>query len=231
MVKKKNSIVWLEFELLSQFEEVTHGVFWNFPLGERDDPSHPQKALELLGLKKGVKLRQCHKDDLLKVTHAKELDHYENYDGALTQEKGIGLVIRHADCQAAIFFDPVQKALANVHCGWRGSRQNIYKKTIKKMEQLYKSSPKDIIVCIGPSLGPHHAEFKHYRDELPLPFWDYQVRPTYFNFWEISKMQLLSEGVLEKNIEVAKICTYDEGFSYRKNKLTPHHGTIAALSN
>jgi len=229
--KKKNTFVWFEFELLSQCADIVHAVFWNFPLGERDDPSHPQKALNVLGIPKGVRLKQCHKDALLEVKSADRIDRYDDYDGMMTQKEGIGLLIRHADCQGVIFYDPVQKAIANVHCGWRGSVLNIYKKTVEKMGRLYGSLPKDLIVCIGPSLGPHNAEFKHYKKELPESFWKYQVRPTYFNFWEISKAQLLEAGVLERHIEIAKICTYDEGFSYRKNPLAPHHGTIVALSN
>ena len=229
--KKKNTFIWFEFEILSQFTEIVHAVFWNFPLGERDDVSHPKKALDVLGIEKGVKLKQCHRDDLLEVKGADQIDHYDDYDGIVTQRVGIGLLIRHADCQGTIFYDPVQKAIGNVHCGWRGSTLNIYKKTVEKMERLYGSRPKDLIVCIGPSLGPHNAEFKHYKEELPKSFWKYQVCPLYFDFWEISRAQLLDAGVLKEHIEIAKICTYDEGFSYRKNKLTPHHGTIVALSN
>ena len=55
-------------------------------------------------------------------------------------QKDCGLVIQHADCQAAIFFDPVRKAIANVHCGWRGSVCNIYAKTVEKI-----TLPRDII--------------------------------------------------------------------------------------
>ena len=229
--KKKNTIVWLEFELLKKFPEVIQGVFWDLPLGERDDPTHPQKALEVLGLSKGVKLKQCHKDNILKVKTVAAVDHYDDYDGMVTQEKEVGLIIRHADCQGTIFYDPVQKVLGNVHCGWRGSVRNIYQKMVRMMETTYGSSPKDIVVCIGPSLGPHNAEFKHYENELPPSFWPHQTHPTYFDFWEISKRQLLECGIREEHLEIARICTFDEGYSYRRNKRTPHHGTIVALSN
>lgn len=228
--KKKNSIEWLEFEILQSFPQVIHSVFWNFPLGERDDSSHPEKAFNLLGLKKGVKLKQCHKNSILHVDKDSN-DLYEDFDGMMTNDPAIGLLIRHADCQATLFYDPVHQALANVHCGWRGSVLNIYQTTIQKMGKAFGTRPEDLIVCIGPSLGPSNAEFKHYQSELPTAFWKHQVRPTYFNFWEISKEQLLKSGVLKEHIEIAEICTYEEGFSYRKNKETPHHGTIAALCN
>ena len=229
--KKKNTFVYLEFEILAELKEITHAVFLDFPLGERDDPSHPQKALNFLGLSHGVKLKQCHKKDVLVVEGAEGIDHYNDYDAMVTNVKGVGLLVRHADCQGTILYDPVQKAIGNVHCGWRGSAQNIYKKTVEEMGRLYGSQPQDLIACIGPSLGPQNAEFKHYEKELPRSFWEHQIRPTYFDFWEISRRQLLDAGLLNKQIEIAKMCTYEEGFSYRKNPLTPHHGTIIALSN
>ena len=182
----------------------------------------------------GVMLKQVHKDALLEVKKSpKKLMQYEGFDGMLTEEKEVGLLIRHADCQAAIFYDPVQKALANVHCGWRGSIQNIYQKTIQKMEQLYGTRPSDLHVCIGPSLGPQSAEFKYYREELPRHFWQFQVRPTYFDFWAISEKQLLDAGVPKAQIEIARICTLRntaDCFSYRRHKNTPHHGTLVSIA-
>ncbi len=232
--KKKNGIVWLEFELLQLFPEIKHGVFLNLELGERDGPENPKRALELLGIKQGVKLKQCHKADIIQVKKTDQtLTHFDDIDGVVTNQKEMGLLIRHADCQAAIFFDPVNQILGNVHCGWRGSVKNIYQKTIDTMKTLYGTAPEDLIVCIGPSLGPENAEFKYFKEGFPKHFWDYQVRPTYFDFWEISRMQLTEAGVPEEQVEIAEICTYEnkkECFSYRRNKETPHHGTLVALS-
>ena len=288
--KKKNGMVWLEFDLLQLFPEVKHGIFLNPPLGDLDDATNPFRALDALDIKKGVKLRQCHKADLIEVKNTTPecypcrfegifdfssdlrgqndhilgssrghfvplrmeekknssefawvtlrgatplLTHFENYDGMVTQEKEVALLVRHADCQGTLFYDPIRHALAAVHCGWRGSVQNIYQKTIEKMKGLYGTDPADLIVCIGPSLGPEHAEFKNYKEELPKHFWDFQVRPTYFDFWEISRWQLEEEGIPEEQIEIAEICTYandKDFFSYRRNQSTPHHGTLAALT-
>lgn len=233
--KKKNGIIWLEFKLLQLFPEVKHGVFLNLELGEKDSPENPRRALDLLGIKKGAKLKQCHKADIKEVAlDNQSLVHFDDYDGMVTAEKGVGLLIRHADCQATIFYDPVHQVLGNVHCGWRGSIQNIYRKTVNAIQAIYGTNPADLIVCIGPSLGPEAAEFKHYKEELPEVFWEYQVRPTYFDFWEISRIQLMEAGIPEKQIEIAKICTYEnkeEYFSYRRNKDTPHHGTLVGLVN
>lgn len=231
--KEKDQIQWLEFELLKPFPQIRHGVFLNFPLGDRDPPENLIKAFELLEIERGVKLKQCHQANIYEVKKTEEtVDFVHDYDGMLTAEKDIGLLIRHADCQATLFFDPKNNVIGNVHCGWRGSVQNIYQKTVEKMVSTYGTRPEDLIVCIGPSLGPENAEFKFYRQELPESFWAFQVRPTYFDFWAISRFQLTQAGVLDANIEIANICTYEnvaDCFSYRRNKLTPNQGTIIGL--
>ena len=43
-------------------------------------------------------------------------------DILVTTVPGLGLLIKQADCQAVMFFDPVNRVVANVHAGWRGQR-------------------------------------------------------------------------------------------------------------
>ncbi|MBI3211367.1 MAG: peptidoglycan editing factor PgeF [Simkania negevensis] len=231
--REKNGIEWLEFELLQPYKELRHATFLrtgNFDLKKEENQ---EKALALLGASRGVGLRQVHRDQILHVRERKLLGWYleENFDALTTQEEGLALMIRHADCQAAIFFDPVNKAVANVHCGWRGSVKNIYKKVIDKMKALFGSEAADLIVCISPSLGPESAQFIHYREELPPHFWPFQKKELYFDFWEISRFQLEAEGI--KKIEVAGLCSKQnekDFFSYRR-KEEGNNATLIALSN
>ena len=241
--KEKEGIKWLEFEILQDFPEVKHAVFlkgFNFNFREKQEglgalEKNQRKLLEILEIKQGIKLWQCHKSDIIEgIKEDQEWVLRKDFDGVVTQERGLGLLVRHADCQAALLYDPIQKAIGNIHCGWRGSVLNIYRETVLFMRSHYGSLPKNIRVCISPSLGPEAAEFIHFQKELPESFWKYQVKPAYFDFWEISKNQLIEEGVLEGNIEIARMCTFSnqkDCFSYRRDKLTGHHGTFIALSN
>lgn len=246
--KEKNGIAWLEFHLLSQFPRVKHATFLrhggvsiapfdslNFGLEVGDLSStvlqNVQKAIQILHLDSFVSLKQVHG----KKIHRIECSQFKRVEGdsLTTNIPGIGLLIAHADCQAAIFYDPMNHAIANVHAGWRGSVQNIYAETILSMKNQYGSEPKNLIVCISPSLGPHHAEFIHYRNELPPSFWEYQIKENHFDFWEISKKQLKDAGISESNIEIACMDTYEhpaDFFSYRRDKLTGRNGTFAALN-
>jgi copper oxidase (laccase) domain-containing protein len=79
-------------------------------------------------------------------------------------------------------------------------------------------APNTLLAVISPSLGPCCAEFIHYRKELPTWMHAYQIRPHYFDFWAISRQQLIDAGVLPAHIDVATICTCcnPQFFSYRR---------------
>ena len=191
--------------------------------------TNTERALKSLQLSRFQRAYQVHGPVVREVVSQIEPP---KCDGLMTNQKGLGLLITHADCQAAIFYDPIHKALAVVHSGWRGSVANIYQETVRAMGKRYGSRPEELLVGISPSLGPEAAEFKNYKEELPRSFWEFQVKPNYFNFWEISRWQLLSAGLLPHHIEIARICTYttpEDWFSYRRAPLSGRHATIAAL--
>lgn len=247
--KNREGIDWLEYEIfhsckLKHASFLRHGgvsqgqlssLNFGNVLGEREEnvKKNTSLAQQLLEIPLLYASKQCHGKEVAEITHAflakKEC---VTADALMTNEKGIGLMIKHADCQAAIFYDPCQQAVAVVHAGWRGSVQNIYRATIEKMKGKYRSQPQDLLVSISHSLGPTHAEFKNYEHELPRTFWEHQVKPLYFDFWEISRRQLIECGILSHHIEIAGICTYEnivDCFSHRRDPTTGRHATIVGL--
>ncbi|MGB3211210.1 MAG: peptidoglycan editing factor PgeF [Desulforhopalus sp.] len=149
------------------------------------------------------------------LTEDREVD---GVDGLITDLPDVGLMIQQADCQAVLFFDPVREVIAAVHCGWRGSVQGILARVITVMAKNYGTVPADLHGVISPSLGPCCAEFVNYREELPREFRQFMVRDNYFDFWRISRYQLMSAGMSEQRIRTSGICTCcsDEYFSYRR---------------
>lgn len=241
---------WLEFDLLESYPHVAHAVFLrnggvsqgaysslNLGAENGDHPDSYKANRELvrqaLGVPKLIFPHQTHSCNAVRVT-AKNLDKTIQADALFTTEKGIALGVVHADCQAAIYYDPVHEAVGVVHAGWRGLIQNIYARTLEAMQREIGTQPQNLIVCIAPSLGPDHSEFKNYKQEFPQEFWSAQVKPNYFNLWEIAKRQLNALGILDKNIEISEICTAcnsKEYFSYRRDKDTGRHGTLVALKS
>jgi hypothetical protein len=142
----------------------------------------------------------------------------ENYDALMTDISGIGLMIQQADCQAVTLFDPVHKAISAIHCGWKGSVNQILAKTIRAMKTQYNSLPSELYATISPSLGPCCAEFTNHAKELPPSFLAFQVKENYFDFWKITEMQLVDAGLPKKNITISGQCTScsEDCFSYRR---------------
>jgi YfiH family protein len=244
--KKDQGLEWLEFEILADQPKLKHAVFLkhggvsvgnfaslNLGGGTGDDPEHiaqnREKIKTVLGIKELISGKQVHGTQINLVTSDCSPG---ECDGIVTQEKGLGLFIKHADCQAAIFYDPIHHAIANVHSGWRGSVNNIYAEAVNFMKGQFGTRPEDLLVGISPSLGPDHSEFKNYLTEIPEKFWKFQVKPTYFDFWEISRFQLKELGILSHHLEMASLCTFcekEDFFSYRRDKPTGRNGTIVIL--
>lgn len=246
MKRHTNGIVdWLTFDLFSDLPRFVHGVFLrhggvsegnfnslNFGVCQGDleenVAENRKRALKALGLVHWCRLWQEHGKSIIQAHPYQK----EKGDALTTSQPELGLSILHADCQAALFYDPIHHALSAVHCGWRGSVHNIYKETVEAMHRLYGSHPEDLLVGISPSLGPTASEFIHFADELPTCFLPFQIKPTYFDFWEISRWQLIECGILSHHIEIAEICTYNnptDFFSYRSLKASGRHATFAAL--
>ena len=153
-------------------------------------------------------------------------------DILVTTVPGLGLLIKQADCQAVMFYDPVNRVVANVHCGWRGQMENILGETVGLLQSRFGTRPWDLFAAVGPSLGPCCAEFKNFRREIPQALWAYQVRPTYFDLWRLSWDQLTAAGLLPARLDLAGLCTRcgaDDFYSYRRDRVTGRQGAVIAL--
>jgi len=245
--KEKDGLSWHEFELLADCP-IIHGCFTrhggqssgilsSLNLGctvgdlEENVETNRNKVSQVLGLPHLMSAKLCHGADVTSLDNPL-IDDTPLSDGISTKKTHIALMVTQADCQAAIFYDPINHALANVHSGWRGSVQNIYGAAVTHMKAVYGSKPEDLLVCVSPSLGPESSQFLNYKTELPESFWDFQVKPLYFDFWSISEEQLRIAGVLPHHMQVARIDTYandNDYFSYRRSNKCGRQATLCAL--
>ncbi|KPZ38169.1 polyphenol oxidase [Chlamydia psittaci NJ1] len=131
-------------------------------------------------------------------------------DGLYTHDPMLSLHIRHSDCQPAIFYDPENHVVANVHCGWRGLVGNIYAVTVATLKRVYNSRPQDLIVVIGPSLGPDYAIYPDYRELFPPSFFAFMPKENHLDFRAIARKQLLDLGISSSKITISERCTYTE---------------------
>jgi len=183
-------------------------------------PLNDQLAMSLLKtfhLNKLIVLSQNHTDKVL-IYPDSFGDAFA--DAIITKEKKTGLLIRHADCQAALLFDPVKKVIAAVHAGFRGQVLEIYEKTIQKMCEKFGSRPEDIKIATSPSLGLGCSEFLNYQTEFPAHLHRF-YKDGFMDLKKMAEESFLQMGVLKENIDISgecTVCNETRCHSYRKDK-------------
>lgn len=240
----------LEFKTLASEAGLRHSVFTriggksegifrslNVSFAVQDNPARVSANLEIvsktLGSGKIFAMRQVHGREVIAVT-GDELwpqGSEPKADILMTDVRGVALIVKLADCQGVILYDP-KGALAVVHCGWRGNVADILAHAVEEMELRLGSIPSRLMAAISPSLGPCCAEFVEYEKIFPPNFESFMVGQSHFDLWELSRTQLLNAGLKRENITIAGICTKcrkDIFFSYRGDGKTGRFCAAAML--
>ncbi len=158
-------------------------------------------------------------------------------DGLLTITPGVTMVTFHADCMPVFLFEPVIKAAALLHSGWRGTLKNITAVAIAAMMDIPGFRAERLVAVIGPSIGKCCFEvdedvFKLFENK----FRDSQLYTAknngkwHIDLKEIIRRELLWEGLLDENIYDSGICTVcrrDLFFSHRGD--SGKTGSLAAF--
>ena len=77
----------------------------------------------------------------------------EGVDALITNEPNVCIGVSTADCVPVVMYDSEHKAIAVAHAGWRGTVENIMRKTVEKMYRSFNTNPKTLQVVIGPSIS------------------------------------------------------------------------------
>jgi YfiH family protein len=244
-----------QFASMADQPGLVHGIFTrqggqsrapfdslNIGLGIGDQPDdvaeNRRRVAACLRLDRLVFSHQVHADGILVVKgedrlgQSEYLDECKTADAMITDVPGICLAIQVADCQAVVLYDPDRAVVANIHSGWRGSIIDIIGRTIQTMIKEFGCDPGCLLAGISPSLGPCCAEFVNYKQEIPEGFWSFRVSEDHFDFWAISRDQMIQAGVREKNIEISGSCTRchpELFFSYRAERITGRFVVAAGL--
>jgi YfiH family protein len=147
-----------------------------------------------------------------------------NTDGLATKEPGVALLLRFADCQPIVLYDPVHEAMSLIHAGWRGLAQGIAFRAVEKMRDAFESDPSELMAGLGPAIGPCCYTVGHdvaAAMGYALPDWRQVMAPVGEDAWRLdlsaaNAQQLRATGI--HTIEQANLCTachHDEFFSHR----------------
>ncbi|MGP0076093.1 MAG: peptidoglycan editing factor PgeF [Bryobacteraceae bacterium] len=137
-------------------------------------------------------------------------------DALMSNLSGIPVVIRTADCLPILIADPRNRAVAAVHAGWRGVVCEIASKAVEAMTQEFGSKPEDLIVAIGPGIGPCCFEV---GPEVAVQF--QLTGRTKVDLVATTCRQLRRNGVSARQVSLSGLCTYcnPELFeSYRRDR-------------
>lgn len=165
-----------------------------------------------------------HGDNLEVVSRASKGEVISDTDGLLTQAPDLYLGFTVADCLPVFLFEPDLGLVGLIHCGWQGLALDILCKTCGKIRKNWGKDLKNLQVFIGPGICKKHFEiskdvakqFSHYQQAI-----EKKKGRIFLDLKKVAKLQFLSEGGKEENIQISPQCTYELGdkyFSYRRNQ-------------
>src|ERR1035437_10514866 len=170
---QNNSIPYLQSAVFAECDFLTHAFCTrhggaskedykslNMSFREGDDKSKVLQNWSKLAedfaipLEQFLVLNQVHGDDIFVIkpqgNYFSSCDEL-NYDAIITCRTNLAICIKTADCVPVFIVDKVQKVIAAVHAGWRGTALGISTKVIRLMQHRYGSLPQNILAAIGPS--------------------------------------------------------------------------------
>jgi len=156
---------------LTRHGGVSTGCFagLNFSSREGDTPENVARNWQLLATafridqSRFVLMRQLHGDRIVVIdgTSPAPLPGGSDLpleahacDALVTNRPGLALGVKTADCVPLLLIDPVKRVVGVVHAGWRGTALNIAGQVVDTFAARFSSQPGDLLVAIGPAIGP-----------------------------------------------------------------------------
>ena len=173
-----------------------------------------------------VTAQQVHGNRVAVVTAADAGRVCPGTDGLVTTVPGLALLLRFADCQPILLYDPDHHALGLVHAGWRGIAQGIARRAVETMQEAFGTQPRNLLAGLGPAIGPCCYTVSHEVASAmgyALPDWT-RVMQSEGEKWRFdlpaaNAQQLEATGV--RAVEQAHLCTAchnDVFFSHRGDR-------------
>ena len=168
-------------------------------------------------------------------------------DIVLSRDAGRVIAVQGADCVPLLIADRRLGVVAAAHAGWRGLAQGVPRVAVQAMVETYGSTPADLVVATGPSVGaccyevgpdvqvafatagwPVEALNRWFvpaprvdAGNPPMPGLASEPRPghAFFDGWACAHEQLRRAGVPAEQLFGSRLCTASHGAlcSYRRD--------------
>lgn len=187
-------------------------------LSKQDNLRTDEDLAHVLGDTRIASLRQVHGGKSIIVREA--MNRTEQADAMATDEPGLWLSVRAADCQQLVVYAPEVHVCAVIHAGWKGLKAGIIPSCFALLKDTWKIEPKDTFVGIGPSLCTGCAAFTDPISELA------GLDPAFFHgrnvdLRGIADAQLDALGIPAAQRERSSACTKcgrDQYWTYRGDR-------------
>ena len=234
---RKGSVEYLEVAALTDCDFLTHAfctrrhgisegnfVSLNFSIKEGDSRENVRTNWRTLAHAFNIDVarffwvNQVHGEEILTIDRPlSELIVPEppQFDAIITDQPGVAIGIKTADCVPILFADRVKRIIAVAHAGWRGTSLSIAGKVVKTLLTEFACRSDDIVAAIGPAIGPCCYEVD---EPVFNAMRGHKGRETFFSpgpekgKWMLdlslaNKTQIIGEGIPDRNIYTADCCT------------------------
>ncbi len=186
-------------------------------------------------------LSQVHGVDVLAIDHC---SNSLTADGCFTQKSNIACSVLTADCLPVFFTTRCGTCIAIAHAGWRGLATGVLQNTVAK----FSVTARDILVWLGPAIGPCHYEvgeevrnefLRYCRSQQEYEEIDSQgfknspgKNKWMVDLYAIARIKLRYQGV--RNIfggDLCTVCDQDRFFSYRRDGQTGRMANLIYLQH
>lgn len=242
---QRGSVKYLETGILKQYDSIIHafcsrwggvseGRFsnFNFSVSEGDGNEQVLKNWTILSDTFGIPManfctvHQVHEDGILIIDDSTDYSTMQNsdYDAIITNQPGLAVGVKTADCVPIFLFDRVRNVIGVVHAGWRGTAKKIAAKTVHRIMKMFSTKAEDLIAAVGPAIGHCCYEVDRVVRDAMKEDADMVFTPSdHRDHWmcdlpRANRLQILDAGVPPANIVEAGICTSchrDTFFSHR----------------
>ncbi|MBV9575268.1 MAG: peptidoglycan editing factor PgeF, partial [Gammaproteobacteria bacterium] len=152
---------------------------------------------DLLGLpEEPFWLTQQHSDIVIEASLS---NHQPIGDASFTTEAHQVCAVLTADCLPLLVCDKKSTSVAAIHAGWRGLAAGIIEKTLTALT----TSPQNLLVWLGPAIGPLKFEvgidvyraFLQQNTHYSLAFKPYSAEKWLADIYTLARIQLRELGV------------------------------------
>lgn len=221
------------------YQSALGGLNLSYDVG--DDPKAVDKNYLLvkkaLGINKIFTVKQVHSNKVFYINSNNFKEELEG-DGLFTDEKGIAIGVKVADCLPIYIFDKKYKVIGIAHAGWRSTLAQIGKNLVNAITQKFGLRASDLNFALGPCIDQPCYEvgfelLSKFFNTVPGSeiFFVQKNRIIYFDLRGLNRSLLKELGLTEiTGLDYCTKCNPDLFYSVRQDGTSGRNLALIYLS-